>query len=59
MRTALGFMQKATVMNEAMTLVQDANLLDVAQFRSLFLDAIIRRERFCGLAKSLMAIRGP
>ena len=39
--------------------VSDVRLLGIRQVRALFPDARIIRERFCGLAKSLVAVKGP
>jgi hypothetical protein len=38
--------------------VDQARLLDAQQFRHLFPDAKLSFERFCGLPKSMIAIRG-
>lgn len=53
-----GFAERAADMGQAMRDVQDARLLDKAQFRFLFPDARHLDERFAGLTKSLIAIRG-
>lgn len=45
--------------DDAFRVVDDARLLDDRQFRFLFPDAAIRYERVLGMAKSLIAIRGP
>lgn len=58
MRLNLGFGGKRETLDAAMQAVQSAALLDLGQFRELFPDASIERERFFGLTKSLMAIRG-
>ena len=54
-----GFYAKAANVSHAMEMIQDANLLDRSQMRSLFPDADIRAERAFGLIKSLIAIRRP
>ena len=54
---SLGFMSKASSVSDAVRSVQSAVLLDCRQFATLFPDAEIRRERFWGLTKSVMAIR--
>ena len=54
---SLGFVSKASSVSDAMRQVQYAVLLDCGQYAALFPDAEIRRERFCGLTKSLMAVR--
>ena len=43
--------------DQAMRLVQSINLLTARQFRALFPDARIIRERFLGITKSFIAIR--
>jgi hypothetical protein len=53
----LGYMKKAYSVSDAVRSVQSARLLDYKQFAELFPDAEIRRERFIGLTKSLLAIR--
>jgi hypothetical protein len=53
----LGFSQQARHMGEAMRDVQDARLLDKAQFRFLFPDAAYVDEKIAGLTKSLIALR--
>jgi hypothetical protein len=58
MRFKLGDSPYAT-MAGAMRKAQYTRALDVLQFRSLFPDANIARERFAGLTKSLIAIRLP
>ena len=57
MRFNLGFGGRRTTLDAAMRAVQSARMLDRAQVAELFPDADIRRERFLGLTKSLMAIR--
>jgi hypothetical protein len=53
----LGYMKRANSVTDAVRSVQNARLLDYRQFAELFPDAEIRRERFIGLTKSLLAIR--
>jgi len=53
-----GFAERAPDLGQAMRDVQHARLLDKAQFRFLFPDARHADERFAGLTKSLIAIRG-
>jgi len=48
---------KAPSLLEACEWIQKAKLLSFGQMQALFPDATIKRERFCGLTKSLMAIR--
>lgn len=57
MRRAHGFSERAKDMGEAMREVQDARLLDKAQFGYLFPDARYVDEKLAGLTKSLIAIR--
>lgn len=57
MKRAHGFAPKADNVGQAMRDVQDARLLDKAQFRFLFPDARHMDERFGGLTKSLLAVR--
>jgi hypothetical protein len=38
--------------------VQSAIMLDIRQMRALFPDADLHKERFCGLIKSLVAVKG-
>jgi hypothetical protein len=53
-----GFAERQENMGEAMRGVQHARLLDKAQFKYLFPDAAHHDERFAGLTKSLIAVRG-
>jgi hypothetical protein len=53
-----GFAERAADIGAAMRDVQHARLLDKTQFRFLFPDARHLDERFAGLTKSLIAIRG-
>jgi hypothetical protein len=48
---------KGETVDHAMRTIQDATLLDRKMFGALFPDATIVSERFCGLTKSMMAIR--
>jgi len=57
--TGAGFFPKAESMDQAMSFVQHAQLLNHAQMEALFPDARIAHERICGVTKSLMAIRDP
>lgn len=59
MRKRRGYWKKAETVSDAVKAVQSARMLDERQFRSLFPDAQITREKFAGLTKSLIAIRGP
>jgi SAM-dependent methyltransferase len=52
-----GFWPKAHSVSEAVDTLQSARMLDYRQFEALFEDASIRRERFLGLTKSLIAVR--
>ena len=54
-----GFSPKAPDMGQAMRDVQHARLLDKAQFRFLFPDAVHHDEVVAGLTKSLIAVRDP
>jgi hypothetical protein len=55
-----GFCERQPDMGAAMRAVQSARLLDKAQFRFLFPDAVHVDERVLGLTKSLTAFRdGP
>ena len=57
LRVALGNWPRAASVDEAMTAQQAAILLDSRAFEALFPDAKMHKERFFGLAKSLIAIR--
>jgi hypothetical protein len=60
MRMSLGNWPRASSVAEAVKAQQSAQLLDVTMMRALFPDAVLHRERWFGLTKSLMAIRrGP
>jgi hypothetical protein len=58
LRRRHGFAERAADLGAAMRDVQHARLLDKAQFRFLFPDARHLDERFAGLTKSLIAVRG-
>ena len=53
-----GFWAKQDTVSGAVKTVQSAKLLDVRQMQALFDDATILRERFCGITKALIAIKG-
>lgn len=57
MKGPLGFSERAKTMGEAMRDVQDARLLDKAQFQFLFPDAEYVDEKVAGITKSLIAVR--
>ncbi|MCW5701078.1 MAG: class I SAM-dependent methyltransferase [Bradyrhizobium sp.] len=58
MRFGLGYGgRRRETLDEAMMALQSSQLLDAKQLRELFPDADIRRERFLGFTKSLMAVR--
>jgi hypothetical protein len=57
MRRQMGFYQKAATLDEAMTAVEDAELVSFSEMQALFPDASIEREKFLGMTKSLIAIR--
>lgn len=57
MRCNLGFGGKRTSYDAAMRGVQSAYLLSERQFRELFPDAQIIKERVWGMSKSMMAVR--
>lgn len=54
---ALGWYDRAADLDQAMTSVEDAVMLDATQMQQLFPDATIIRERMLGLTKSLVAVR--
>ena len=56
-RRAMGHYPKADNVSVATQWAQSARLLDQQQMASLFPDAVVRREKFGGLTKSLIAIR--
>jgi hypothetical protein len=53
------FLPVGSKYDDAINMVQRVNLLTGSQMRHLFPDAKILRERFLGLTKSWIAIRGP
>lgn len=52
-----GFWTKAKTVSQAMLTLQSAKMLDFNQLKELFPNALIKREKFFGLTKALMAIR--
>lgn len=56
-RRACGFYPKAETLAEAQKFVNDASLISMRQMRQLFPDAVVHREQFYGLSKSLIAVR--
>lgn len=56
-RFDLGWHKKATTVDEGMSQVEYASLLNMRMFSSLFPGAEIRRENFLGLTKSFVAIK--
>ena len=57
MRGPRGFYPQAKTLDEAEAILADASLLDARGMAELFPGSEILRERFCGLTKSLIAIR--
>lgn len=57
MRKKRGFRGPHPTIDAAMRDLQSVNLLNAAQLAALFPDSTIERERFFGLAKSLIAVR--
>lgn len=53
-----GFWRRQDNVRDAVRTIQDASMLDIAQMASLFPDATIHKERFMGLVKSVIAIKG-
>ncbi len=53
----LGFVEKASNFDEAMTYIQGSSLLDHSMMESLFPDASIIFEKWGGVPKSIMAVR--
>jgi hypothetical protein len=54
---ACGYFPRASSYDEARNILDDARLLNAPAMAALFPDAVIERERFAGMTKSLMAIR--
>jgi hypothetical protein len=52
-----GFYPKATTIDEAMSSLEDARMLDIQQMRYLFPDALIEKEKLALLTKSFTAVR--
>jgi hypothetical protein len=52
-----GFWERQATVSGAVSRVQSAIMLDVRQMRSLFPDALLYKERFCGWPKSLIALK--
>lgn len=59
MARTLGFFDRTGSVDEAMANIQYCALIDQGQMQALFPDARIDKEKFLGMTKSLMAIRGP
>lgn len=57
-RFKLGFSDGKGDYSQAMLNAEDARLPDAAQFRALFPDARLEKERWLGFTKSLMAVKG-
>jgi SAM-dependent methyltransferase len=57
MKRKCGFWRKHETITGAVETVQSAKLIDAKQMKELFGDALIVRERFFGLTKSLIAIK--
>lgn len=57
MNFSLGWSQRRNTLEEAIERIESIDLLTLKEFRTLFPDADIRRERYLGLTKSLMAVR--
>jgi hypothetical protein len=58
MRRKCGFWERQDSVAGAVRTVQSAIMLDIRQMRALFPDADLHKERFCGLIKSLVAVKG-
>jgi hypothetical protein len=56
-RLPLGHIGRAASLDEAITCVQSAQLVDQAMFRTLFPDGRLHVERLAGVPKSLVAVR--
>lgn len=54
---ACGFYPRARNTDEALTILEDARLLNLKAMKALFPDSTIERERVLGLPKSLIAVR--
>jgi hypothetical protein len=52
-----GYFPRARSYDEARNILDDSRLFDARAMAALFPDAVIERERFAGITKSLMAIR--
>jgi hypothetical protein len=52
-----GFWERQETVSGAVNRVQSAIMLDVRQMRTLFPDAELHKERFCGWPKSLIALK--
>lgn len=57
MGAARGFYPRAATLDQADAVLRDAALLDAREMAELFPGSRLVRERFCGLTKSLIAIR--
>ena len=57
MKRTCGYWQRQEDLGEAMKTIQSAVLLDKRQMTYLFPEATIISEKFCGLTKSLIAVR--
>jgi hypothetical protein len=57
MHRACGYYPKAKSISEAREILDDVRLLDSTAMELLFPDAVIERERFAGITKSLIAVR--
>ncbi len=57
MKRKRGFHARASTFEAALEDVQSVNLLDASGMKALFPDSAIRRERFLGFTKSLIAVR--
>jgi len=55
----LGWFERISDRERAEELVRSINLLSKRQVQSLFPDAVIIDERFCGISKSLLAVKFP
>jgi hypothetical protein len=57
MKRRIGYWEKQPDLGNAMRAIQSAVLLDRRQMKFLFPDANIVSEKFCGITKSLIAVR--